>query len=184
MIRPASVGEMATMTRRPRATSPPRQCTVTLSAVCSISCTGTSSTMWSAISAASRRGISLVPPTKRVVWAPPSDSANSSDVTPQVWMVNSRCRKDTSTVGTARIPTVQISSSVRATGESPCAVVPGAGGDGVPFGGARCQPGRLRRDLGRQLVEEPQHALEFGQLASRSGRETAFSRNTPEPVRS
>ena len=31
---------MATMTRRPRATSPPRQCTVTLSAVCSISLHG------------------------------------------------------------------------------------------------------------------------------------------------
>ena len=84
MIRPASVGETATMTRRPRATSPPRQCTVTLSAVCSISWTGTSSTMWSAIRAASRRGISLVPPMNRVDCAPPSDSAKSSAVTPQV----------------------------------------------------------------------------------------------------
>ena len=34
-------------------------------------------------------------------------------------MVKSRCRKDTSAVGTARIPTVQISSRVRATGEAP-----------------------------------------------------------------
>ena len=39
MIRPASVGEIATMTRRPWATSPPRQCTVTRSAACSISST-------------------------------------------------------------------------------------------------------------------------------------------------
>ena len=62
-----------------------------------------------------------MPPTNRVVCAPPSDSANSSEVTPQVWIVNSRCRNDTSTVGTARIPTVQISSSVRATGDRPCA---------------------------------------------------------------
>jgi hypothetical protein len=121
MIRPASVGDIATMTRRLRATSPPGQCTVALSAACSISWTGASSTIRSPTSAASRFGISLVPPMNRVVCAPPSDSANSSDVTPQVWMVNSRCRKDTSAVGTARIPTVQISSSVRATGESPCA---------------------------------------------------------------
>ena len=40
--------------------------------------------MWSAMSAANRFGISLVPPTNRVVWAPPSDSAKISDVTPQV----------------------------------------------------------------------------------------------------
>ena len=124
--------------------------------------------MWSAISAASRRGISLVPPTKRVVWAPPSDSANSSDVTPQVWMVNSRCRKDTSTVGTARIPTVQISSRVRATGDSAWPSYQAPAVMTSHSVGARCQPRRLRRNLGRQLVEAPQHALEFGQLVRES----------------
>ena len=121
MIRPASVGAKATITRRPRATSPPRQCTVTESAPCSMSCTGESSTMCSASSAASRCGSWLVPPTNRVVCAPPSDSANSSAPTPQLATLYSRSRKDTSTIGTARIPTVQISSSVWATGARPWA---------------------------------------------------------------
>ncbi len=76
--------------------------------------------MCSASPAASRCGTWLVPPTNRVVCAPPSDSANSSAPTPQVCRLYSRSRKDTSTIGTARMPTVQISSSVRATGSSPC----------------------------------------------------------------
>ena len=84
MIRPARVGATATITRRPRATSPPRQCTVTESGPCSISCTGESSAMCSASRAASRSGTWLVPPTNRVVCAPPSDSANSCAPTPQV----------------------------------------------------------------------------------------------------
>ena len=74
--------------------------------------------------------------------------------------MNSRCRKDTSTVGTARIPTVQISSRVRATGDSPCASYQAPGGDRVPLGGPRRRPRRLERDLGGQLVEPAQHPLD------------------------
>ncbi len=62
-----------------------------------------------------------MPPTNRVVCAPPSDSANSSAPTPQDARLCSRSRKDTSTIGTARMPTVQISSRVRATGARPWA---------------------------------------------------------------
>ena len=81
--------------------------------------TGEFSTIRSPSVAASRCGISEVPPTKRLVWAPPSDSASNSADTPQTATFSSRQSSDTSTVGMARMPTVQISSSVRATGPAP-----------------------------------------------------------------
>ncbi len=128
--------------------------------------------MWSAISAASRFGISLVPPMNRVVCAPPSDSANSSDVTPQVWMVNSRCRKDTSAVGTARIPTVQISSRLRATGESPCASyqAPAVMASHSSARGA-CQ-GASTGTSAASTSSRRSTQFEFLQLRLRTGRET------------
>ena len=117
--------------------------------------------MWSSISAASRFGISLVPPMNRVVCAPPSDSANSSDVTPQVWMVNSRCRKDTSAVGTARIPTVQISNRLRATGESPCASYQAPAVTASHSRARGADQGASTGTSAANYVESAQHQLEF-----------------------
>jgi hypothetical protein len=119
MIRPAGAGDRVTMTWRPTATRPPRQVTVTRSPVWSIVSTGESRTTRSPSAAASRSGICEVPPTKRLVCARPSDSASRSAVTPQTATLCSRHSSDTSTVGTARMPTVQISSNVRATRDRP-----------------------------------------------------------------
>ena len=151
MIRPASVGARATMTCRPVATSPPRHVTVTRSAEWSMVSTGEFSTIRSPRVAASRCGICEVPPTKRLVWAPPSDSASSSAVTPQTATFCSRHSSDTSTVGIAKMPTVQISSRVRATGGQTLAVVPLADGDAIPLVG----PGRGPRSLDGHGVGHP-----------------------------
>ena len=172
MIRPASVGEIATITRRPRATSPPRQCTVTLSAACSISCTGTRERCGRRCSAANRFGISLVPPTNRVVWAPPSDSANSSDghaaglnreQQMQERHLGGRHRED------ADRADLQQGAGHRA---KPLRVVPGARGDRVPLGGPRRLPGRVDRERRPPTRRGGAAPARVPSAPRRSGRET------------
>ena len=83
MIRPASVGEIATMTgvRGHQAAT----------AVHGDAVGGVFDQLYGRLEhdvvgdqGGESARISLVPPTNRVVWAPPSDSAKSSAVTPQV----------------------------------------------------------------------------------------------------
>ena len=157
------------MTRRPRATSPPRQCTVTLSAVCSISSTGTSSTMWSATRAASRFGISLVPPTNRVVWAPPSDSANKLRRHAAGLNGEQQMQEGHLGGGHREDPDGADLQQGARDNRKPLRVIPGACGDRVPLGGARRQPGRFDRNVGRQHVETAQHQLQFLQLRCEPG---------------
>ena len=81
-------------------------------------------------------------------------------------------------MGTARIPTVQISNRVRATGDSPWASYQVPAVIDVPLGGARRQPRRLDRNLGGQLVERPQNALELGQLVREAGVKLVLPQHT------
>ena len=80
-------------------------------------------------------------------------------------MVNNRCRKDTSAVGSAR--------SRRCRSPAGCGrrrkalgVIPGARRDAVPSG-ARGEPGRFDRNLGRQLVDLAEHSLHLSSSAAK-----------------
>ena len=54
----------------------------------------------------------------------------------------------------------------------PLRVIPGAGGDRVPLGGARCLPGRFDRNLGGQLRRAGAAPARAPSTPPRSGRET------------
>ena len=169
MIRPASVGDIATMTRRPRATSPPRQCTVTLSAVCSISWTGTSSTMWSPTSAASRR----------------RDLAGAADeprgLRAALGFGEQLRRHAAGLDGEQQMQEGHLGGGHREDPDGadlqqgarhrrkPLRVIPGACGHRVPLESTRRLPGRFDRNVCCQHVKMAQHQLQFLQLRCEPG---------------
>ena len=86
-------------------------------------------------------------------------------------------------MGTARIPTVQISRSVRATGDRPCASYQAPAVIASHSAARGAIHGRFDRDVGGQLVEASQHAFELGQLGVERDLKSC-SRNTPESPQS
>ena len=81
-------------------------------------------------------------------------------------------------MGTARIPTVQISSRVRATGESPWPSYQAPAVMASHSAARGASQGASDRNLGRHPVEEPQHPLEFGQLASEARMKFLLAQHT------
>ncbi len=81
-------------------------------------------------------------------------------------------------MGTARMPTVQISNSVRATGDSPCASYQAPAVTASHSISPRCRPGRFDGNLGGQHVEPAQHQLEFLQFRGESGVKLVLPQHT------
>ena len=166
------------MTRRPRATRPPRQCTVTLSEVCSISSRanlehdvvgdqGRESARDLARSADEPRGLGAALGLGEELGGHAA-GLNGEQQMQEGHLGGGHCED----------PDGADLQQVAGDDRKPLGVIPGAGRDPVPFSGARCQPGGFDRNLGRHLVELAENPLDLSQVVGEARAKIVLAQHT------